>query len=76
MSKLVDSILDLAQKIVPLIVPGAAGAIETVKAVGDLFEHAKTVVTAPDATRLEEGREAFEKHVAATVGDAVNVLRG
>ena len=72
----VKDILGLAEKIIPIIVPGSAFAVEAAKAVTDLIDKAKATATETDAAKLDAYRIELEERAEQSVNDASTILRG
>jgi hypothetical protein len=62
---LVGSLLDIAGKVAPLIVPGAPKTIEAARAVIDLIDKVSATVGQANQAKLQEGRAALEARVNA-----------
>lgn len=74
-SELIDDVLDVAELVAPLIVPGAGPMIEAGKKLAGVLEKAKADVAETSAERLNETLTDLEARVFAHADQTEDNLR-
>lgn len=74
--KIIDTILDVAQAVSAMVVPGAAEVIAAGKSVIALIDEAKETFSESDTSRLDAVRADLEAKVNAHADETIARLRG
>lgn len=74
--KIIDTILDVAQAVSAMVVPGASEVIAAGKSVIALIDEAKETFSESDTARLDAVRADLEAKVNAHADETIARLRG
>lgn len=77
MKSLVQNVLDLAETLAPLVVPGSAAAIEAAKAAARIIENVRLSTSSDlDQMKLRDALNDLQERVNANVDEAIDLLEG